>query len=73
MLSRPQVPSVHCLPNPQLASARLPAPAWIFRAGQVLIIFDDAVVSGDDFENKEDNYIILMMVMIISQVRTCLS
>ena len=27
MLSRPQVPSVHCLPNPQLASARLPAPA----------------------------------------------
>ena len=27
MLSRPQVPSVHCLPNPQLASARLSAPA----------------------------------------------
>ena len=73
MLSRPQVPSVHCLPNPQLASARLPAPAWIFRAGQVLIFFDDFAVCGDDIEKKEDNYIILMMVMIISQVRTCLS
>ena len=73
MLSSPQVPSGHCLPNPQLASARLPAPAWIFWAGQVLIIFDDFAVCGDEIEKKEDNYIILMMVMIISQVRTCLS
>ena len=66
-----QVCTAFQIPNSQVP-ASLPLPGFV-QAGQVLIIFDDFAVCGDDIEKKEDNYIILMIVMIISQVRTCLS
>ena len=66
-----QVCTAFQIPNSQVP-ASLPLPLD-FSSRPSFDFFDDFAVCGDDIEKKEDNYIILMMVMIISQVRTCLS